>query len=284
MSSEEENKMSNSTEWVQVGELAKGFSTDSNSLQLVDDLTGKVLDFYMENGWMIRHSFHSATSMTWEIMAGKSIGAKVTESYTATCIRDGIYFVDFLKSQEPTTAVSLVINLQSNDGTAIINQMPSKEQTMRPAYQRVLSGELLTAVDSVFLQFKMGTSYNPNSGHQVTDEMVGKRVQYTYSAHESYEHVYLNQHYYAWQCLKGVEQGLADTDLCHYYKIDEQLYLFVWREKIIPTVGVIMVDLKQLKTTGKILGYHGTDFKKLNNFSVGAHAKILNETVHILDN
>ncbi|MEH6454365.1 MAG: molybdenum cofactor biosynthesis F family protein [Psychromonas sp.] len=276
--------MTNKTKWVQVGDLAEGFAADSNILEYVNDLDGTILDFYMENGWMIRHSFHTGGTMTWEIIAGKSIGAKVTESYTATCIRDGIYFVDFLKSQEPTTAVSLVINLNTKTGMAIINQMPTKEETMRPAYQRVLDGDLLTAVDSQFLKFTIGTIYTPDCGPQITDELTGKRVQYTYSAHESYEHVYLNQNYYAWQCLKGVEKGLADSDLCHYYKVDEKLYLFVWREKIIPTVGVIMIDLKRLKTTGKILGYQGTDFKNLKNFAVGAHAKILNETAHIFDN
>lgn len=274
--------MNNKTEWVQVGDLAAGFASDANILEYVNDLEGKTLDCFMENGWLIRHTFHSDKSLTWEILQGNGVGEKVTESYTATCIREGIYFVDFMKSQEKATSVSLVINLLTNNGTAVINRMPSKEETMRPAYQRVMDGDLLTAVESVFVQFSIGSAYSEGRGHQITDELIGKRVQYTYSPHESYEHVYLNQNYYAWQCLNGVEKGLADTDLCHYYKIDEQLYLFVWREKIIPTAGVIMVDLKRLKTTGKIVGYEGTDFEKLNNFPVGAYAKLLNETKHII--
>lgn len=275
--------MNNKTEWLQVGDLAAGFAPDSNILEYVNDLAGKTLDFYMDNGWLIRHTFHSGDSLTWEILEGEGVIEKVTESYTATCIRDGIYFVDFIKSQEKGTSVSLVINLNTNDGTANINQMPTREETMRPAYQRVMDGDLLTPVASTFLQFTIGTEYTKGRGHQVTDELIGKRVQYTYSPHESYEHVYLNSSYYSWQCLRGVEKGLADTDLCHYYKIDEQLYFFVWREKIIPTAGVIMIDFKRLKTTGKIVGYDGTDFEKLNNFPVGAYAKVLNETNHVFE-
>ncbi|WP_028867010.1 molybdenum cofactor biosynthesis F family protein [Psychromonas arctica] len=274
--------MDNKTEWVQVGDLANGFASDANTLKYVDDLEGKTFDFYMENGWLIRHVFNSGSSLTWEILKGNGVGEKVTEAYTATSIREGVYFVDFIKSKEKATSVSLVMNLNSDNGTAIINRMPSKQETMRPAYQRVMDGDLLTPVDSVFVQFTMGTAYTQGRGHQHTDELIGKRVQYTYSQHESYEHVYLNQNYYTWQCLNGVEKGLADTDLCHYYKIDEELYLFVWREKIIPTAGVIMIDLKCLKTTGKIVGYDGTDFEKLNNFPVGAYAKLLNETKHII--
>jgi len=274
--------MENKTQWIQVGDLANGFASNANTLKYVDDLEGKTFDFFMENGWLIRHVFNSESSLTWEILKGNGVGEKVTEAYTATSIREGVYFVDFIKSKEKATSVSLVMNLNTDNGTAIINRMPSKEETMRPAYQRVMDGDLLTPVDSTFVQFSIGTNYTPGRGHQLTDELIGKRIQYTYSPHESYEHVYLNQNNYAWQCLNGVEKGLADTDLCHYYKIDEELYLFVWREKIIPTAGVIMIDLKKLKTTGKIIGYDGTDFEKLNNFPVGAYAKLLNETKHII--
>lgn len=276
------NKMTEKKEWLQVGELAEGFASDSNKLEYVNDLAGRTFDFYMENGWLIKHSFHSNNSLTWEIIGGSGTGEKSTETYTATTIRDGIYFIDFIKSTQASTSVSMVLNLNTNQGTAAINQLPSKEVTMRAAYQRVIDGDMLTPVDTVIVQFSIDCQYTTKQGHNITDELIGKRIQYTYSPHESYEHVYLNQNYYSWQCLKGVEQGLADTDFCHYYKVAKDLYLFIWREKVIPTVGVIMIDLQKLKTTGKIMGYQNTDFKELNNFPVGAYAKVLNETTHIL--
>lgn len=73
---------------------------------------------------------------------------------------------------------------------------------------------------------------------------------------------------------------LADVDRCHYVQVAEDLYLFVWREKIIPTLGVILIDLQQMRTDGKIMGYQGSDFGALSNFPVGASAKILNVTRH----
>ncbi|MBX4313659.1 hypothetical protein K4G94_22820, partial [Mycobacterium tuberculosis] len=82
--------------------------------------------------------------------------------------------------------------------------------------------------------------------------------------------IYLNDNFYAWQCLDGVEKGLADVDRCHYVQVAEDLYLFVWREKIIPTLGVILIDLQQMRTDGKIMGYPGSDFGALSNFPVGA--------------
>ena len=80
-----------------------------------------------------------------------------------------------------------------------------------------------------------------------------------------------------------MEKGLADVDRCHYVKVAEQLYLFVWREKIIPTLGVVMIDLQGMRTDGKILGYQGSDFSALSNFAVGAHAQVLNTTRHPRD-
>ena len=77
---------------------------------------------------------------------------------------------------------------------------------------------------------------------------------------------------------QGVEQGLCDTDRAHYYKIAEQLYLFVWREKIVPTLGLVMIDLQQHRSDGKIFGYQGADFDALSNFPVSSHCSVLNRT------
>ncbi|WP_311196791.1 MoaF C-terminal domain-containing protein, partial [Pseudomonas protegens] len=92
---------------------------------------------------------------------------------------------------------------------------------------------------------------------------------YIYSASEAYEHTYLNANFYSWQCLRGLEHGLADTDRCHYSKIAEQLYLFDWREKIVPTLGLVLIDLKSGRSDGKIFCYQGADFSSAANFPVG---------------
>jgi hypothetical protein len=51
--------------------------------------------------------------------------------------------------------------------------------------------------------------------------------------------------------------------------------LFVWREKVVPTFGVVVVDLEQMKTTGKIFGYRDFTCDSLVNFPVGARARLL---------
>jgi hypothetical protein len=275
--------MSKQSEWVQVGALADGFAANANTLAYTDALAGKTLDLHFENKWVIRHIFTDAQTMSWQFIEGSNDKSVITERYTATSLRPGIFLVHFIKKSETATCVSMVLNLETGNATSLIGELPDKSETMRPVYQRVNDGDLLTPVEATFLQAKINTPYSTGDGHKLTDELIGKRVMYRYSPHEIYEHIYLTNNYYTWHCLKGVEKGLAETDLCHYFKVADSLYFFVWREKVIPTLGIIMIDLERMKTTGNIIGYNGSDFKTLNNFPVGAFATVLNETVHPLD-
>ncbi len=52
----------------------------------------------------------------------------------------------------------------------------------------------------------------------------------------------------------------------------------MWREKIIPTLGVVLIDLSAMKTTGRIFGYREHSFEEVVSFPVGAKARLLNVT------
>ena len=106
-------------------------------------------------------------------------------------------------------------------------------------------------------------------------------MQYVYSQTEAYEHIYLNENLYTWQCLRGSEQGLADTDRCHYRRIADELYLFVWREKVIPTLGVVLVDWAAKRSNGKLFGYEGSDFGALSTTPIASVATLLNVTAYV---
>ena len=268
--------MTENIEWVSVGALGKAFAPDNNSLEYVADLAGKRLLLNFENGWSIAHDFVDAQTLRWEIKGGEGTGKWSQESYTATRPREGIYFVDFIKSQERATSVSLVIDLNKSVVTAVIGEMPTKDESEEPFLHKINLGKTLTSVKTTFIR---GTIDKPFSitgdHHQRTSDLVGKRVEYVYSPTERYEHIYLNPEFYTWHCIDGIEKGLCDTDYCHYYRIEDNLYFFVWQEKIVPTLGVIMIDFNRLKTTGKICGYTENDFTSLTNFSVGAFARII---------
>lgn len=269
------------TEFMQVGDFVANFG--GNELAHTNGLVGRSFDIHFDNGWVVHYSFLPALQMEWQILQGNdpdpAAPLKDMESYRATCLRDGYYLVDFIKRYKPTQTVTLLIDLIQNIATVVLATMPTREATFKPLFQRVLDQELLTPMRAIIHH---GTIDRPFSDqiphHQLTDELVGKRVHYQYGPKDSYEHIYLSREFYTWNCIQGPETGLSDTDYCHYYKVANDLYLFVWVEKVIPTIGLVLIDFKWGKTSGKIFGYQGGDFGETCNTPVGAYLTLKNET------
>jgi hypothetical protein len=267
--------------WIPVGELAEAFERKSNVLPPTTDLKGMDLRLYFENGWIIEHRFATVNRLLWRETSSAGRRRWTEENYLATKVREGIYFIDFLRHLERATTVSLALDLKAGIFTAVIGQLPTRTETKEGLLDRVVEGKELTGVKATFLSGSVNEVFDKSKAvrHPRTDELLGKRIEYTYSPTERYEHVYLNRGFYTWHCLAGAERkegiGLADTDRCHYYKLGERLYLFSWQEKIIPTHGVVIIDLDEMRTTGKIFGYAGNNLGKLTNFPVGAKARLL---------
>jgi hypothetical protein len=269
--------MTEDLKYIQVGDLAKGFT--GNILPDSDELVGKSLKLFFEDGSITQIRFNTIHEMTWEVLEGLEKGSHANVTYHATSLREGIYFVDYIKGSHWATTVSLVMDLSVQSITAVVGTLPGKEDTRKDMFSRVQEDLELTTVSVQFLKAAINRPLTLNAHpHSPTNELIGKRIKYVYSNTETYEHIYLNSKLYTWHCLEGVEKGLADTDRCDYFKIAEALYLFVWREKIVPTLGVVIVDLHSMKTTGKLFGYEGDDFGKLTNVSIGAYATLLNVT------
>lgn len=262
--------------FVPVGVLEDAFKTADLVLPQVNDLCGKVMTLYFDNGWTIEHRFTDESELEWLVTEGPGVGETSKERYFATNSRIGIYFVDFVNTKERAVSVSLVLDTIYNVFTAVIGELPTRQETDMSCLDRITKSEDLTGVKVTFLRGSIGTPIRLESLlHQETTELIGKRVEYTYSTDERYEHLYVNGNFYSWHCLEGVEKGLSDVDRCHYIKVGHKFYLFIWRDKIIPALGVELIDLKYLRTTGKIFGYQDDDFGRLSNFQVSASARIL---------
>lgn len=264
--------------FIQVGALADGFAPEAHTLGPVNALAGRSLALDDASGAWRVYTFDTG-ALQWRDAA---TGTNGHAPCRVTRLRDELYFVDYIDPGARATSVSLVIDIGNGVWTSVTGTLPTEAGTHIDAFTRVAQGLPLTGVDAAFRRGTLGGHAQPGAPHGLTRELIGKRTMYRYSPTECYEHIYLNENFYAWQCLQGVERGLADVDRCHYFRIAEQLYLFVWREKVVPTLGVVLIDLAQRKTDGKIFGYHGRDFGRLSNFPIGAHAQVLNETVHPL--
>ena len=266
-------------DFIQVGDLAKGIKEDN--VPSIDDLAGTSLQLSVEDGTSTRLTFSGGHGLSWEMLEGPDKGSSGKESYSAARPREGIYFIDYISSTERATSVSIVLDLTSGDALMVVGMLPTEAEVQKGAYALANEGEDLSFVRAQFLRAAIDRPFKPGDHRQApTNEMVGKRVKYVYSPTETYEHIYLNDKLYTWQCLSGIEKGLADTDRCHAYKIADQLYLFVWREKIVPTLGVVVVDWREMKSRGKLFGYESSDFGTLTNAPIAASATLLNVTSH----
>ncbi len=271
------------TNWISVGALADSFSPDINILARSDELVGRSLTLCTADGGTARYEFVTRDTLNWTA-SGPGAAESGSESYVATSPREGIYFVDFVKAgSRPPCSVSIVADLDLGVATVVTGLLPAAEDAHASILRRAQRQQELTPVAAEFTAATIDRSYDASAPHhRPTTDLVGLRLQHRYNPHEVYEHIYLNEKRYAWHCLSGIERGLADVDRCHYYRIAANLYLFVWREKIVPTLGAILLDLDRMKTTGKIFGYADDALTTVSNFQVGAYSKLLNRTEHVL--
>jgi len=291
--------MSDPARWISVGELAVAFGPDNNTPSPTAALAGSFRTLHFEDGRAVEYRFLSASRLAWA-EAGRqhpSVGepgelphGAGEAEYFALELRAGIFLVDYVAGEAPPTAVTLVLDLNGSIATRLVARLPYSADTGESLAARAARGEELTAVDAEFACAALDTLFGPATPrHEATADLIGRRVEYAYSATERYEHIYLNEHFYTWHCLLGSEKGLADTDRCHYLKLDDDLYFFVWREKIIPTLGAIVVDFREMRTMGKIFGHVGVGpgsladgaagaSTRVVDFPVGARARVVNIT------
>lgn len=256
--------------WIAVGELADSFASDANLLPPVDDLAGR--DFALMDEAAGRTQLRIARDACTVTDAGGTRRAGLV----ATSLRPDVYLLDIRDPAAPRRTLVVVLDLAVHAATIVEAQLPEPTAVDEPLFRRARRGVPLTSVTGRFRAASIDRPFDPATAHPPTRDLVGLRLRHRYNAGELYEHVYLNERRYCWHCLEGSEQSLADVDECDFRKIRDGLYLFAWREKLIPTFGLVLMDLDALRTTGKIMGFKDDTFETVTHFSVGALSKIVN--------
>ncbi|WP_163505352.1 MoaF C-terminal domain-containing protein [Fodinicola acaciae] len=234
--------LSDTSTWLPLDGLAPGF--DANKAATVDDLHG--CSFVLRSG---------DDEFAWSASE---------DPYEAFLVDDGLYYVQTHPGAE--TAYSLVLDLQRGRALVVTSTIgdttPRLRQTFLPATIDGIEahGEPMAASDS----------------------LIGRRALWVYSQHHAYEHIYLTPHWYTWQCLAGPERGLADTDENSTYQLRQGIYLFAWREKVIPCAAVTIADhrdARRMRSHGALFGI-GEDGVTPTHFTFGAYGRLLSTTVY----
>jgi len=264
-------------EFISVGDMAKGFS--ENMVPQNADYVGKEFKLYFEDGLVINHKVLDKDTLSWEIVEGKGKGEKNSCSYYSVSPKEGIYVFSFVNAYGDAKVVNMLIN--TNNGAALVQEgyLPSEKDASIPLWKRAQGKMPMTSVKVEYANASYEKPLTKDSPKiERTTDLIGHRVQFTYSSNDAYEHIYLNDHSYVWNCISGNEKGNADTEVCQYFKVANNLYLFSWQEKAVPTIGYVVENFDVKRSFGAIYGYDGFDFGKVIDIPVGSYLKELNVT------
>ncbi|MDQ1207714.1 hypothetical protein QE380_000637 [Acinetobacter baylyi] len=264
-------------DFVTVAELAVGFS--EYALNPTDEWVTKPLTLDTAQGLKFEiHCFDLHTARIQLFMPDQQ-NYVFSSDYNILKINEKIQFLDFLipshiLPEGRTISVSIAMNVVEQFATIIWGQLPEKNEYDLSTFYRASQNLPITAVKVEFFPAAINQAWSSSTAqHQLTEQLVGRKIQFKYSENDLYQHTYLNKDFYTWECLKGVEEGLCETDKCYYYLLDQNVFLFVWIEKIIPTLGIVIEDLNSHRSHGKIFGYAGYESGQVSNFLVGSYAQ-----------
>ncbi|MFC4564854.1 MoaF C-terminal domain-containing protein [Nocardiopsis mangrovi] len=247
---------------------------DGNRLPLSDRLagTGQVLFAPGASSPGLRVDFTTGTELTWQ----DGEGAPQRSAYRAVEVRPGVFYVDWSRPGDRSRSVSLVLDVPGARASVLRSALPGAADARAGLYERILDRDDLSAVDVDVRGMGIGRP-PPADPHPRSTDLVGRRVLCAYGS-STLEHVYLNEHLFCWHVVSGGGAGAADVDPCAHYRIADDLYLLVWREKLAPAVGMVLLDFARRRSTGKLFYDRLTEPGTITDYLVGAELTVLNHT------
>lgn len=264
--------LSDTSTWLPLDGLAPGF--DANKATASTALHGREITVADERGTRITHRFGTDT-VTWNYSPG--VGDEIpessgTDSYEAFDVDTGLVYAQFQHRDQPHETVSLMLDFDSGHVLSVITMIGEPTAGKTRVRQMFVPGH----IEGVEVS---GAAPGP------TTALIGRRVVWRYSTEHAYEHIYLSPQWYTWQCLAGPEKGLADTDEHTSYEIRPGIYVFAWREKVIPCASVTIADhrnVRNMRSHGVLFGLDEAGTTP-TQFTFGAYGHLLSNTMHPRD-
>lgn len=210
------------------------------------DLSGTRVVLRFDGETTLAIAFDDAETATWESDGLLTAAGGNRDPYDAVRVRRDVVFLNLPLRSRPREAVTVIWN-ETSGRAMLIHSVIAAEAT--PGVPQVGQTFAAGVVDGVNV-----TGAKPGPSR----DLVGMRNVYRYSPNHLYEHVYLSSERYAWQCVQGEQRGHGDVDMSTVWKFEPGLYLFCFREFVIPVASVWLHDLGyELRTTGIFLGING---------------------------
>ena len=259
--------------YISIGEMAEGF--DEYSLPQTQDLEGRTLSLHAERSgkpFAMRYRFVTDRVLEWAVLEGAEVTETGYAEYLATQPRDGYFYVEYIPGLNQPEMVSFVLDDSRRIATWVFGRFPRREEDALSLYQRSAQrlGINASSVEIVNASIN-GPMTSETPRHTLrSQDLVGKRYLYQYSAKDAYEHIYTTDQLFTWHCVSGNEAGLADTDFAQIIKFEDNFYMIVWVEKIMHIVSSITLDYDAMRSSGAMASFEGWDYGKLVNVPSGA--------------
>ncbi|HET6213595.1 MAG TPA: MoaF C-terminal domain-containing protein [Micromonosporaceae bacterium] len=219
------------SDWKAMDDFAAGI--DGNRLPRTGELAGTSLTVVQDGADPLPLTFHSGDDVSFVDGSGW---------YEAVEIRPGVYYLTVTDPLRPLWATVLVVNRNTARTLTVRSRIAEEPTPGRPRVDQTFAPGVLAGVEV------RGPAPAP------TRDLIGLRALYRYSHNHLYEHIYLSSERYAWQCLVGEQRGHGDVDLATTWGLGDDLYVFTFREFIIPVAATWLYDLTAMRTTGTFVG------------------------------
>lgn len=207
------------------------------------DLSGRQLALTFDDGTRLAVDVLDGERVRWVSSGLDSEAEGSVDPYDAVKVREDVVFLHLPLTTRTSDAITVIWS----------------DTTGRALLVHSVIGDPTPGVPQVRQTFAAGTVDGVEASGPVpgpTRDLIGFREVVRYSPSHLYDHVFLSSERYCWQCLQGEQRGHGDVDMATTWKFDDTgLYLFTFREFVIPVGAVWLHDLGYaLRTTGAFLG------------------------------
>ncbi|MGH8960815.1 MAG: molybdenum cofactor biosynthesis F family protein [Jatrophihabitantaceae bacterium] len=222
-------------QWKGMDDFAAGI--DGNRLPSTNSLAGRTLRIRPDTGDELELAFGSGDQVDW-----RQGGRSGSDWYENIEMRPGLHYLSVTHQDDPRAAEVIIADESTGRTLTVAGRIADQPTPGRPRVSQTFTTGVLAGA----------TVRGPVPGP--SRDLVGWRALYRYSPNHLYEHVYLSSERYCWQCIVGEQCGHGDVDLASTWSLGENLYVFTFREFLIPVAATWLYDLDAMRTTGTFLG------------------------------
>ena len=256
------NDQNRPADWKHFDDFAAGIAT--NRLATTSALRGQTFKITLATGRTIDLAFTADDTVAWS--EGSNAGA---DWYEAIEVAPDVFFINMTFATHLTEDEAFIVNTSTRRVLSVRERV--RDPGEAPGEPRVAQ---------IYAAGVLGDPSVPPTGLEPapTRDLIGLTAHYTYSPNHVYEHIYLSSERYAWQNLVGIQRGHGDVDLATTWKFADNLYVFGFREFIIPVASLFFYNWDTMRSTGKFLGV--TSQGKVENKPAGAFIEKKSTTVY----